>query len=163
MAQLDRFRRHCRLLRMGVLCVLAGLAALLLLVYVAMPLAYLVRADRMVVSSLLLLLVHVSPAIAYLWALWAVQRALGDMAAGRLFQPVVAGALRRIGYGVMAGALLSIFAVTNLSRVILHGRGGFAYFDLSGMMLVIIGAALVLLARLVEQAGRLQRELDEII
>lgn len=163
MTQLDRFRRHCRLLRTGVLCVLVALAALLLFAYVAMPLAYLVRADRMVTSSLLLLLVHASPAVAYLWALWAVQRALGDMAAGRLFQPVVARALRRIGHGVIAGALLSIFAVTNLSRVIVHGHGGFAYFDLSGMMLAIVGAALILLAQLVEQAGRLQRELDEIV
>jgi hypothetical protein len=146
-----------------VLCALVGLSALLLLAYVVMPLAYLLRSDPMPMRGLLLLLVHVFPALAYLWALWAVQRALRDMAAGRLFQPVVAAALRQIGVGVMIGALLNIFAVTNLTRVIAHTRGGFAYFDLSGMVLVIIGAALVLLARVVEQASQLQRELDEIV
>ena len=55
------------------------------------------------------------------------QRALGDMAAGRLFQPAVARAApdrQRCD----RGALLSIFAVTNLSRMMVHGRGGFAVF-----------------------------------
>ena len=159
----DRFRRQCRFLRMGVVCALAGLAALLALIYVVMPVAYLVTNDRISGRSLLLLLVHVAPAIAYLWALWAVQRALGDMAAGRMFQATVARALRQIGYGVIAGALLSIFAVTNLSRIIEHGRGGFAYFDLSAMVLAVVGVALIMLSRLVERAERLQRELDEMI
>lgn len=163
MARLDRFRQQCRGLRLAVVCVLVGLVALLALIYGAMPLIYLADHGRIVFRSLLLLLIHASPAVAYLWALWAVQHALGDMAEGRMFQPTVARALRRIGYGVIAGALLNIFAVTNLSRMLVHGRGGFAYFDLSGMVLAVIGAALILLARLVEQAGRLQRELDEMI
>lgn len=163
MARMDRFRRQCRWLRIGVGCVLAGLAALLVAVYVVMPLIYVADTGRMAQRSLLLLLIHLSPAVAYLWALWAVHHALGDMAAGRLFQPAVAQALRRVGSGVIVGALLSIFAVTNLTRMVIHGRGGFLYFDLSGVVLAVIGAALVLLARLVEQAGEMQRELDEMI
>ena len=63
----------------------------------------------------------------------------------------------------MAGALLSVFAVTNLSRLIVGGQGGLAYFDLSGIVLGVVGAALVLLARVVDSARALQAELDEIV
>jgi hypothetical protein len=112
---------------------------------------------------LLLALVQVSPGAGYLWALWAMRSALGHLAAGQLFQQTVAVALRRIGSGVIVGALLSIFAVTNVSRMIVHGHGGFAYFDLSGIVLAIVGAALILLARLVDQARRLESELDDMI
>ena len=98
-------------------------------------------------SRALLSVVRFLPGLGYLWALWAVQRALADLAAGRLFHPTVARAMRQIGIGVLSGALLSVFALTNLSRWIALG---------------VVGAALVLLARLVDQARALQAELDEI-
>ena len=63
---------------------------------------------------------------------------------------------------LLSGALLSVFALTNLSRWILGGHGGYLYFDRSGIVLGVVGAALVLLARLVDQARALQAELDEI-
>jgi len=86
----------------------------------------------------------------------------GGFAAGLLFHPTVARAMRHIGIGVLAGALFNVFAVTNLSRWIAGGRGGYAYFDLSGIVLGVVGAALVLMARLVDQARAMQAELDEI-
>ena len=84
------------------------------------------------------------------------------LGAGRLFHPTVARAMRHIGIGVLAGALFNVFAVTNLSRWIAGGHGGYLYLDLSGIVLGVVGAALVLLARLVDQARALQAELDEI-
>lgn len=159
----DTFRHRCRWLRVAVIGAVSLLALLLTAVYVVMPVIYLATSGRMAASSLFLVLVHVLPAVAYLWALWAVQGALGDMAAGRMFQPTLARALRRIGYGVIAGAVLKIFAVSNLSRLIEHTQGGYAYFDLSGIVLAIVGAALILLSRVVEQAGKVQGELDGII
>ena len=60
-------------------------------------------------------------------------------------------------------ALLSVFAITNLTRLIQGGQGGVAYFDLSGIVLGVVGAALVLLARVVDSARALQAELDEIV
>lgn len=166
MASLDRFRRRCRVLRMVTTGVLFCTAAVLALPYLLLPLAQLAKQPQVMAADwryLALALVRVSPGICYLWALWAVRSALGDLGAGRLFQPTVARALRRIGYGVIAGALLSIFVVTNLSRFIEHGQGGFAYFDLSGIVLAIVGAALVLFAQLVERARKLERELDGMI
>ena len=160
----DRFRDQCRLLRIATLVVFFGLALLLSLGFVGLPwLRMDGLPDGLSRQAVLLTLVQVLPSLGYLWALWAVQRALGDVAAGRLFHPTVAQAMRRIGVGVLVGALLSVFAVSNLSRMILDGRGSYLYFDLSGIVLGVVGAALVLLARLVDQARALQAELDEIL
>ena len=71
--------------------------------------------------------------------------------------------MRHMGAGVLLGALLNVFAITNLSRWIVGGHGGYAYFDLSGIVLGVVGAALLLLASVVDQARDLQAELDEIL
>jgi hypothetical protein len=92
-----------------------------------------------------------------------VQRALGDLALGRIFHPTLARALRHIGIGVLAGSLLKVFAVTNLTRLLIEVRGSYAYFDLSAIVLGVVGAALVLLARVVDEARLVQAELDEIL
>lgn len=166
MNALERFRRRCRWLRVLATWTFAGTAAVLLLAYLVLPMAYLTSRSPLAAADgryLLLALVQMSPGIGYLWALWAARVALGELAAGRLFQVAVARALRRIGYGVIVGALLSIFAVTNLSRLIQHGHGGYAYFDISGIVLAVVGVALIVLAQLVDQARALQQEMDEII
>lgn len=161
----DRFRSQCRLLRVatlvvfGALCLMLGAVALA----AAWPWRPPTAPARISDTQALLLAVRFLPALGYLWALWAVQRALGDLAAGRLFHPTVARAMRQIGIGVLAGALFNVVAVTNLTRWIAGGEGGYLYFDLSGIVLGVVGAALVLLARLVDQARALQAELDEIL
>ena len=53
--------------------------------------------------------------------------------------------------------------MTNLSRLIVGGNGGYLHFDLSGIVLGVVGAALVMLARVVDQARAMQHELEEII
>ena len=156
----ERFRRHCRWLRAATVLVLAGLALLLGVGASAIPWSPTAGAPG---DEALLLLVRLLPGLGYLWALWAVQRALGELAAGRLFHAAVARGIRHIGIGVLAGALASVFAITNLSRLIVGGQGGLAYFDLSGIVLGVVGAALVLLARVVDSARALQAELDEIL
>jgi hypothetical protein len=156
----DRFRSQCRLLRAATVLVVVALC--LMLGVIAIAAAWPGRPPAGAERALLLA-VRFVPALGYLWALWAVQRALGDLAAGRLFHPTVARAMRHIGIGVLAGALFNVIAVTNLSRWISGGAGGYLYFDLSGIVLGVVGAALVLLARLVDQARELQAELDGIV
>ena len=158
-----RFRDQCRLLRIAVLVVFFGLFLLLATGMIGLPWQLVSDKDSGWSTRALLSVVRFLPGLGYLWALWAVQRALGDLAAGRLFHPTVARAMRQIGIGVLAGALLNVFAVTNLSRWIAGGHGSYAYFDLSGIVLGVVGAALVLLARLIDQARALQAELDEIL
>ena len=161
----DRFRAQCRLLRIATLVVFFGLASMLLLGLITMPGGLHMQdlPKRPSSQAVLLTLVQMMPSLGYLWALWAVQRALADLAGGRLFHPTVARAMRHMGIGVLTGALLNVFAVTNLGRVISGGPGSYLYFDLSGIVLGVVGAALILLARLVDQARALQAELDEIL
>ena len=159
----DRFRSHCRLLRIAALVVFVGLFLLLAMGMVGLPWRLATDAGDGWSTRALLSVVRFMPGLGYLWALWAVQRALADLAAGRMFHAAVARAMRHIGIGVLAGALLNVFAVTNLSRWIAGGQGGYLYFDLSGIVLGVVGAALVLLARLVDPARALQAELDEIL
>lgn len=159
-----RFQRWCRLLRLACLMVLFGLAGLLLLAAFSLPSLHMTGLpDGVSRRALMLVAVQSLPAIGYLWALWASQRALGDLATGRMFQPTVARAMRHMGIGVLAGALLNVFAVTNLARMILGGRGSYLNFDLSGIVLGVVGAALILLAHVVDQARAMQAELDEIV
>lgn len=160
----DRFRAQCRVLRVATLVVFFGLASMLLLGLIGLPSWHMqgVPAGDGVREAMLML-VPVLPALGYLWALWAVQRALADLAGARLFHPTVARAVRQIGIGVLVGALLNVFVVTNLTRMLMGGHGSYLYFDLSGIVLGVVGAALILLARLVDQARELQAELDEIL
>lgn len=158
-----RFRAQCRLLRIATVLVLAGLALLFAFGAIGAPWLFPAGAGRDAHLRPLLMGVVALPAVGYLWALWAVQQALGELAAGRLFQETVARAMRRMGAGVLGGALLSVFAVTNLARWITGGRGSYLYFDVSAIVLGVVGAALILLAHLIDQARAVQAELDEIL
>ena len=161
----DRFRSHCRLLRAAALFVFACLCVMVGVIAVATIASSLREAapGRMDGATSALVAIHFVPALGYLWALWAVQRALGELASGAMFHPIVARAMRHIGIGVFAGAVFNVFAVTNLSRWISGGHGAYLYFDLSGIVLGVVGAALVLLSRVVDQARALQAELDAIV
>ncbi len=164
MRRSDHFRAHCRLLRIATLAVFAGLALLFALGVAGPP--WLSAAGAAALdpeTRRWLSLVFALPACGYLFALWAVQRALADLAAGHLFHDTVAQAMRRIGAGVLIGALLNVVVVINLTRWILDGHGSYLYFDLSGIVLGVVGAALILLARLIDQARALQSELDAIV
>ena len=72
-------------------------------------------------------------------------------------------ALRRVGLALGFGGLLSVFGVTNLMRLLGDERSSWAYFDVAGMTLGMIGGALFLLGRVIDQAGLLQAEMDEMI
>jgi hypothetical protein len=160
----DAFRRHCRLLRLATQIVFFGMALIVLTGAAGLP--FFPRGQKLpedFLPRLALFGAQALPALGYLWALWSVQRALGDLGAGRIFHPTVARALRHVGIGVLAGSLLKVFAVTNLTRLFVDVRGNYAWFDLSAVVLGVVGAALVLLARVVDEARLVQAELDEIL
>ena len=160
----DSFEHVCRALRFATIFVMVCLAILVVSGVVGLPLWPASMGPRIEgTQRALLILVQGLPAIGYLWALFSAQRALGDLAAGRTFHRTLARAMRHIGIGVLVGALLQVFAVTNLLRELLGGRGGYLYFDLSAIVLGVIGAALVLLASVVDRARAVQAELDEIV
>ena len=92
---------QCRLLRIATLLVFFGLFLLLAWGMIGLPWWSAAAMRDGWSTRALLSVVRILPAIGYLWALWAVQRALADLAAGRLFHATVARAMRHIGVGVL--------------------------------------------------------------
>lgn len=163
-ADIDRFRLRCRQFRWLAILMVVSVGGLLLLMYAIAPTVLMARGRfDLEASQWLAQVVWASPTLFYLFAVWSIGSALGQLGRGRLIQPTLADALRRVGLALGFGGVLSVFGITNLSRLIEGGRGGWAYFDVSGMTLGMIGGALFLLGRVMDQAGRVQAELDEMI
>ena len=163
MSRTQRFRALCRLLRFATLGVAVGLALLYLVGAVGLPWVASGGEAPEGVRRFLLVTTFALPASGYLWALWALQRTLADLSAGRLFHATVAHGLRQMGVGVLGGALANVFLVTNVARWITGGHGSYLYFDLSGIVLGVVGASLVLIAHVVDAARAAQDELDGIL
>ena len=108
-------------------------------------------------------LLRLVPTACYLLGIGFVGQAMGRLAKGRPVQPVLADALRRIGWTIGMGGVLSVFVVTNAQRALLGTHGGYLNFDVGGMTLAVTGGALILLGHVVDEAVRAQDELDEIV
>lgn len=166
MSQTDlvRFRRMCGHFRWLAVFMVVTVGGGLLLTWIGAPLIFWLRDGRdPLQANTLAALVWFSPTAFYLFGVWSIGSAMGQLSKGRLIQPTLSSALRRVGLSLGFGGLLSVFVVSNVVRLIEHGRGGFLHFDVAGMTLGMIGGALFLLGRVVDQAGRVQAELDEMI
>ncbi|EDX81156.1 MAG: DUF2975 domain-containing protein [Brevundimonas sp. 32-68-21] len=160
---LARFRRMCRQFRWLAVFMVCSVGAILALMYVIVPAVFAARGEHRDLTLLLREIVWASPTLLYLFAVWSIGSALGQLAKGRLIQPTLSSALRRVGLALGFGGLLSVFGVTNLMRLLGDERSSWAYFDVAGMTLGMIGGALFLLGRVIDQAGLLQAEMDEMI
>ncbi|KQY87908.1 MULTISPECIES: DUF2975 domain-containing protein [unclassified Brevundimonas] len=166
MSQTDlvRFRRMCGQFRWLAVFMVVTVGGGLLLTWVGAPLIFWLREGRAPLqASTIAGLIWFSPTAFYLFGVWSIGSAMGQLARGRLIQPTLSSALRRVGLSLGLGGVLSVFVVSNLVRLVENGRGGFLHFDVAGMTLGMIGGALFLLGRVVDQAGRMQAELDEMI
>ena len=160
----DRFRRRCAWFRWLAVFMVISVGALLALIHVLAPGVLMARGDYPGTPvGWLAQFVWALPTVFYLFAVWSIGAAMGQLSKGRLIQPTLVHALRRVGVALGLGGLLSVFGVTNLVRLVESGRGGWAYFDVAGMTLGMIGGALFLLGGVMEQAGKVQAELDEMI
>lgn len=165
MSQTDlaRFRQRCGQFRWLAVFMVVSVGAIVSLVHLVSPAILLLRDAMPPGRNLTTALVTGVPPACYLFGVWSIGRAMGRLAKGELFQPTVADALRRVGLALGIGGVFSVFVATNLLRVIGETRGGYLHFDVPGMTLGMIGGALFLLGGIVDQAGRVQAELDEII
>lgn len=123
--------------------------------------AYLVRAvewDQVVVAIIML-----APQLCYLYGVWSLRPAFGEVAQGRMFGEAQTKALAILGWSLITGSVFSIFLLTNLLRLVQFTEGGFLNFDVSDIVLAVVGGALVLLSHLMAKAHAMKSELDDII
>jgi hypothetical protein len=122
---------------------------------------YLVRPideEQVLVSA-----IGLAPQLCYLFGLWSLRSALAELAQNELFGAQLIRALATLGWSLIVGAVISVFLVTNLVRLVQEVPGGLLNFDLSAIVLAVVGGALVLLSRLMEKARKMKAELDEIV
>lgn len=152
MAEIDYFRRVCDQYRWMATAMVFGVAAILALGLLLLPPGYKLQAF---ISNL--------PAIGYLFGVWSIGRALGEIAKGRPVQAALHAVLRKVGVSLGASSLISVFAIGSLLRLAGVDKGGYVRFDIAGMTLGMIGAALFLLGHILDHALAAQAELDEMI
>lgn len=161
---LTRFRRMCGQFRWLAVFMVISVGAILALIHIVAPALLVAQGDTRIDPAIWLeKAVWATPTLFYLFAVWSIGSAMGQLAKGRLIQPILGRALRHVGIALGLGGLLSVFGITNISRLIGGQQGSFAYFDVAGMTLGMIGGALFLLGRVIDQADRIQSELDEMI
>lgn len=163
-ADLNRFRRTCGQFRWLAIFMVTSVGLLLTCLHLIFPaLNWLINGRAMVAQDTAIALIWVTPAACYLFAVWSIGAAMGQLASQRLIQPTLASALRKVGLALGVGGVFTVFLMTNLLRLAGETRGGYLNFDVSGMTLGMIGGALFLLGRVIDHAGRVQSELDEMI
>lgn len=163
-AALTSFRTRCGQFRWLAVFMVCSVGAVLALMYVIAPFAIGLRGELPNYGFHILTgLIMGSPSFCYLFGVWSIGRAMSQISKGRLIQPTLADALRRVGLALGIGGLLAVFAVSNILRWIGASTGGYLNFDVASMTLGMIGGALFLLGRVLDQAGRVQAELDEMI
>lgn len=100
--------------------------------------------------------------------MWAIRRALGDVASGRYFHPALARSLRDVGIGLALGGATSAVIRPNLMRLMSDAGWGhqvfasYGHFDVAYAAVGAVGLALILLSRVLHRAAEMQAELDEI-
>lgn len=161
-SDLSRFRHMC--VRFRWLAVFMTLSVGLLVTWAGVIVPVIASlSGRMNGSSLMTPLVWTVSPFCYLFGVWSIGQAMGDLARGSMFTATVANALRRVGLALGLGGVFSVFVATNLLRFLEQMRGGYLHFDVAGMTLGMIGVALFLLGRVLDQAEAVQAELDEMI
>ncbi|ABF40441.1 hypothetical protein Acid345_1439 [Candidatus Koribacter versatilis Ellin345] len=102
------------------------------------------------------------PEVLFLLSLWGVRAALQRLAQGDLYGAVMVRMLKRVGAMVAAGSFLKVFVEPAAHRWLGYAPGYWIAYDVSGVVLGVVGLALIIVARVLENAAELKAELDGI-
>ena len=109
-------------------------------------------------------LVELMPGLIYLGGVLAAARIFGRVARGDLFSRANSEGLAEVGSSLLWGAAASAVIVPWIQSLI-AGEYGFSglHLELETWVIAVIGGAILILGKMMAQAGRLQSALDEII
>lgn len=111
-------------------------------------------------SGVSLLLMTFLPIPFYLWAIWTARRAILLIGHGGPIYDVLSSMLARIGAALLIGGLVRVFVVSWGIRLV-RGGGPYGAFDPAAITVGVVGITLMIVARLVADAGAMRAELDE--
>ncbi|MBY0304271.1 MAG: hypothetical protein K2W86_03845 [Sphingomonas sp.] len=114
------------------------------------------------VGTPLILLYDVIPMPFFLAAIWSVRRAVILIGGGGALELLLSALLWRVGASLFLGGLALVFAAPLLVRLF-NGSGSYAHYDSSAITVGVVGLALMIVARVVTEAGAMRAELDEIL
>lgn len=153
--EIARFRRLCGQYRWlaVVVVIIAGVALATLSLVLPTLLAWVGPFKHLRPYILPALVVNL-PYVCYLWGVWSIGGAMGDIAKGRLIQPALASALRRVGVALAVGGVVCVFVSPGLLRLVGNAPIRYLRLDVPSITLAMVGMALFLLGRVVDQANR---------
>ncbi|MBI5939568.1 MAG: DUF2975 domain-containing protein [Caulobacterales bacterium] len=119
---------------------------------------------RLAAEPVLLRLVEFLPVVIYLGGLMAAARIFGRVADGELFSKANSNGLAEVGSSLLWGAAASAVIVPWIQSWI-DGEYGFSgiHLEVETWVIAVIGGAILVLGRMMVQAGRMQSELDQIL
>jgi hypothetical protein len=154
--QTTQFRRRARQFRLAATLAIAAIAGVILLTLIVI----LTRWNAFGDTALVRLALTWTPAIFYLWALWALRSMFAAFAgAGPAFTPIVANALTNIGWALLSGAAVTlVLAPFVLTLAHSHAMGGFAIFNVPALTIAIVGLALIATAHMLRRAAEIEAQ-----
>lgn len=120
---------------------------------------------------LILRTIYVLPALFYFWALLALWRTFRDIGGGATFEPAISRGLRQLGWALLGSGVASAFLVPLIAITILRAArangtvppgGHHGHVDAAHLMLVLVGIAILLVARLFAMAAQYRARKDEL-
>lgn len=110
----------------------------------------------------IIMLYDVIPMPFFLAAIWSMRRAVILIGRGGAVESLLSALLWRVGVSLFLGGLALVFAAPQLVRLF-TGSGSYARYDSSAITVGVVGLALMIVARVVTEAGAMRTELDEIL
>lgn len=119
---------------------------------------------RLAAQPVMRRLVEFLPGLIYLGGVIAAARIFGRVADGELFSKANSNGLAEVGSSLLWGAAASAVIVPWIQSWI-DGEYGFSgiHLEAETWVIAVIGGAILVLGKMMAQAGRLQSELDQII